>query len=214
VLRPGDTAVDCGANIGFTSLFFGRCVGAHGSVVAFEALPRNATAIRRNLELNRCANVHVRNIAVGSAEGTVEFLDEPNGAVGARPHMRVIKVPVTTLDQELKGRCVDFIKIDVEGHEIEVLKGARNVLSQAPALDLEVHCALFADPAKALRDIGGLIGVERYELHVQEEVDGPIVPGSLDEQFIARASCRDVVHLFCMPRGRRLVRDVRSHSAM
>lgn len=200
LLRPGDHAVDCGANIGFTSLVFAHCVGATGKVTAIEALPRNAEVARVNVVLNDCSNVEVLNVAAGSHAGVVDFLAYPNGAVGSRPDMKTVKVSVDTLDSLLNGQRVDFIKIDVEAYEVEVLKGATKILESAPALDIEIHCSLLENPKAAFKDILQIIQASRYLLWIQEQVDGEICPVRLDELDLDRVSRLEVVHLFCHPR--------------
>jgi FkbM family methyltransferase len=198
-LRPGQHVVDCGANIGFTSCLFSRHVGADGRVTAIEALPVNADVVRRNAVLNGCSNIDVLNVAVGATVGAVDFLDTPNGAVGSVPGIKSRRVPMDTLDSLLGQQRVDFLKVDVEGYELEVLKGAPRVLEQAPAFDIEIHCFMFKDARKALRELLALIRPERYELWIQEEVDGEIVAVDDRELDVDRLASKHVIHLFATP---------------
>ena len=83
MLRPGDTVVDCGANNGFTTVFFAKCVGPQGRVIAFEPLPRNSADVAQNVQLNGLENVDVRQQAVGRQQGEVQMVDTPNGILSS-----------------------------------------------------------------------------------------------------------------------------------
>jgi FkbM family methyltransferase len=135
-LRPCDLFVDVGANVGsYTILASGvvRC-----QTVAFEPDPVTAAAFERNVDLNRITDlVEMRIAAVGERWGIVRFstgLDTENHIVAAtEPTGR--DVPIQTLDKALfdTGRIPALIKLDVEGYEAEVLRGARAILA-APDL--------------------------------------------------------------------------------
>jgi FkbM family methyltransferase len=135
-LRPCDLFVDVGANVGsYTILASGvvRC-----QTVAFEPDPVTAAAFERNVDLNRITDlVEIRIAAAGERQGIVRFsmgLDTENHVVTAiEPTGR--DVPIQTLDQAFfdSGRIPALIKLDVEGYEAEVLRGARAVLA-APGL--------------------------------------------------------------------------------
>ena len=151
-VRQGGVVWDIGANIGFFSMIASRLVGA-GQVVAFEPLPANQQAIRRNIALNGITNVELVPIALGDSEGTAELemhasptwakLDtssdttfQQEDAVTGR-----IEVEVSTLDSQL-GRFAapDLIKMDIEGAEVAALRGASRLLSEhRPTLICEFH---------------------------------------------------------------------------
>ncbi len=147
-LKPGQVFYDIGANVGFFSLLGARLVGPAGRVCAFEPYPAHARAIRHNAALNGFANVEVFEAAVSSAAGRAELLpgDGPSthrlaGAGAAPPgSLNVEQVSVDDLVAAGRLRGPDFIKIDVEGHEIEVLRGlARTAARFRPALLVEIH---------------------------------------------------------------------------
>ncbi len=135
-LRSSDLFADVGANVGsYTILASGvvRC-----RTVAFEPDPLTAAALERNINLNQIADlVEMRVAAVGERQGIVRFstgLDTENHVVSAvDPSGR--DVPIQTLDQAFldTGRIPALIKLDVEGYEAEVLRGARALLT-APGL--------------------------------------------------------------------------------
>ncbi len=131
--------LDVGANIGLTAMLMALARPA-GEIVAFEASPKNAHYLRRNLALNSIANCQVVQTAVGAHEGHAAFRETAfaagshvvRGNIDARPP-GTVAVPMTTLDRFLgdRGRPrVDFIKLDVEGFEPPVLAGAAETLAR------------------------------------------------------------------------------------
>lgn len=155
VLRPGDVVLDVGANIGFLTALAGRLVGPQGRVIAFEPVPANARLVRRNAALNGQAHVEVVEAAVGDHAGVATLVlarhaggaalaeaDRPPDACGE------LRVALMTLDGWLAANAarlpgpVRLVKIDVEGAEPAVLRGAAGLLAQAgPQVLLEVDAA-------------------------------------------------------------------------
>jgi FkbM family methyltransferase len=140
-LRPGMVFLDVGAYYGLYALTASTRVGCSGRVIAFEPSPFQMKRLKWHLSLNRCKNVRVENIALGSGEGESEFFVATGGSEGfsglRAPHVgapvRSIRVKLTTLDSYLRRRSlrtVDFIKVDVEGGELDFFKGAENLLRQ------------------------------------------------------------------------------------
>ena len=140
LLRPGDTVVDVGANYGVITLLAARAVGATGLVHSFEPQPGLADLLRRSIALNRLDNVHVHEQALSEADGALE-LHIPSENLGAGSLTRslhgpgtVITVPVRTSGDrlaELDLPHVRLLKVDIEGHEPEFLRGARSFLASA-----------------------------------------------------------------------------------
>lgn len=138
LLFPGARVIDVGANIGYYTLLFARQVAPGGSILAIEPEPRNLEELRRNIEMNKLENVTVLPIALGRHDGRVTVEAGMNGRVGP-----LIDggggVEIRRLDEIIDGP-VDFIKVDVEGYESEVLAGASETLRRwMPALFVEVH---------------------------------------------------------------------------
>jgi FkbM family methyltransferase len=141
LLSPGDIVVDVGANIGNHTLYWSEV--AEANVVAFEPYPPALKVLRRNVELNAAgARVQIYPLAVGSIAGraAMQLPDSSNiGSARAVP-ASAGDVTVTTLDGEVgPTKLVRLLKIDVEGSELSVLRGATRLLSQRPALILEAH---------------------------------------------------------------------------
>ncbi|MGH7925238.1 MAG: FkbM family methyltransferase [Candidatus Binatus sp.] len=152
-VRPGDNVAEVGANIGLYALAFAGRVGAAGHVVAFEPDPVNASALEANVSVNGWHDrITVIKAAVGHSSGQVSFA----AARGVESRIDTghncgdaITVPMVTLDDALRGRRIDVIKIDVEGFEQQVIQGARRVLTEEHrrprAILVEVHPYAWAD---------------------------------------------------------------------
>ena len=133
LLRPEDTFVDIGANIGSYSVLSAGVVGC--STLAVEPVPSTFQLLRQNVVLNRLdERVTLHNVGLGSETGTLKFtesLDTVNH-VATDPHKPGIEVPIKRLD-DLVQEIPIAVKIDVEGFEWEVLVGSKKVLN-APGL--------------------------------------------------------------------------------
>jgi FkbM family methyltransferase len=140
-LRPGDIAVDVGAHKGAYAYWMRRAVGAGGRVIAFEPQPMLARALAALAAESGFTNLRVENLALSSSAGTMTLtvpgestspgasLEPAAGRVPARAY----PVAVTTLDDYFSGeerRRVRLLKCDAEGHELEIFKGGRRLLSE------------------------------------------------------------------------------------
>lgn len=142
--RPGTTVVDAGANVGIFTIPLAMSVGREGHVLAFEPTRDTADRLRENLRRNELSNVEVFDCALGSARTRMTLRLEDDGAFNSladEPEGFGPTVAVNRLDDiwEDAGRPpVSVVKIDVEGAEIEVLKGAQALLrSSQPVVLLE-----------------------------------------------------------------------------
>ncbi len=130
VLRPGDTAIDIGANVGVHALPMAQAVGETGTVVAFEPFAEVRRRLETNVLLNNLANIVVRSEAVADKVGTARFRipTSENRGVGHLADMGDAEVAVTALD-ELGLAAPRVIKIDTEGAEHRVIAGAKTLLA-------------------------------------------------------------------------------------
>ena len=152
--KEGDVVVDIGAHIGCYTIISSKRVGANGKVIAIEADPSNFEMLNHNIKLNQLTNITALNYAVYSKETKIKLYlpGEESGYTiyntlmieRAKPREKFVEVSANTLDNLLQQngiRQVNWIKIDVEGAELEVLKGATNILSKSKdiALLIEIH---------------------------------------------------------------------------
>ena len=135
LLRPGDTFVDIGANVGSYSLLASGVCAA--KTIAFEPDPGTARALRRNLEINGLqSHVEVHEMAVGDTDGQIDFKigRDTTNQVAETPGSNTRRLPIGRLDSIAGARNAVLVKIDVEGYEEHVMAGAEGVLSQASLL--------------------------------------------------------------------------------
>jgi FkbM family methyltransferase len=144
-LRRDDYVVDVGANVGVHALAMSRLVGENGKVFAYEPNSALVTRMQRNLQLNAVQNVAVRQTALGDLDGQIRFHDatgEFNQGLGRHDPKGDLTVPVIRLDEDLKTRrrAIALMKIDVEGMELRVVRGARQILERdRPAIVVEFN---------------------------------------------------------------------------
>jgi FkbM family methyltransferase len=165
-IEPGDLAVDAGAYTGIYSIVAAK-VGA--KVVAFEPLPRNATRLRENIKLNAmCSAVEVYIGGLSDREGSAVIRYNGNLALtsGATvehgiDHVRRHRTQVTLFRLDaLALSSVAIMKIDVEGHERSVLRGAQNILKRdRPVLIVETLTETSRDQVAALLSGHRLVAV-------------------------------------------------------
>jgi FkbM family methyltransferase len=146
-LRPGMTAIDIGANIGYYVLLEARLVGQQGKVIAVEPVPQNAELLLHNLKVNGYANVSFQQIAISDRNGTLPLhLSEKSNWHSLHPvpwATSDLSVQVCTLDTLLAGqalRSVDLVRMDLEGHELAVLNGMLGTIEKySPRILVEIH---------------------------------------------------------------------------
>ncbi|RKU22402.1 hypothetical protein C6500_04370 [Candidatus Poribacteria bacterium] len=190
IIQPGDICWDIGANIGFYTCLLASRVEDTGTVVAFEPALRTCGYLRENVALNRFANVTVVNKGLGDkaeqrslyysearlAEGTAS-LKYANGRAASE------RVRLDTIDNLARELPVpDFIKIDVEGYQLEVLRGGEHCLkTHAPLLMAELkdvgetNRTLFGEIENYVADLGyQLYEIKKYSLRrCQKLSDSP-----------------------------------------
>jgi FkbM family methyltransferase len=152
----GQTVYDVGGYEGIFTLFFCRRIGPSGRLITYEPNPRNVDRIRENVRLNGFANVEVRPLALGATPGhaTLVFPSDETARGSLQPdiqsslqmekHVGAVEVEIDTIDRQiaLGAPEPDFVKIDVEGFERDVLEGMSTLLAwKRPQLYIEIHGA-------------------------------------------------------------------------
>jgi len=156
VVSGGDTVLDIGANFGVFTKLFSELVGPQGMVIAFEPIPKTFRTLAAGIKRYRRSNVRAINKALSDTVGTVQmfipqYADNPGddlyqaSIVSNSESQKTLTVDSVTIDS-LQLPRVDFVKIDVEGHELEVLQGGRLTLERYhPTLMVEVTSPGTAD---------------------------------------------------------------------
>lgn len=191
-LRPGDWAIDAGANVGLLSSPMAAAVGSQGLVWAVEPLPRNVESLLALKQRNCLEQMEVLPVALSATAGTARLrLSELPGGSGfgsfVAPWMEggYIEVPTRPLDELVESTITDrplrFIKMDVEGFEAELLQGARKTLTTwKPMVVCEFHDPLLRAAGSSSEGLLSLFA--EYGFHPREPFGRP--PGSLDDKVV------------------------------
>ena len=139
----GTIFFDIGAHIGYYSSIAAVINDSKGYIYSFEPRPMNIEFFRRHMKINNFQNVILTEAAVGKSDGYVQFDDKHGSATGFVSQDGNLRVRQVSIDRMVKEGSLpfpDFIKIDVEGGEIEVLKGLEYVISSAkPKILVATH---------------------------------------------------------------------------
>ena len=190
LLRPGMTVVDIGANQGVFTLFCADRVGATGAVIAFEPDPEMFSTLQANAKASAKAWIELHNLALGSEDGQLSFQISrlnrgDNRLLPTRQPSDTgnLSIRVVTLDQMLKGRTVDLIKMDVQGWEGAVLRGMKGVLGSdnPPWIHLEICPHILEKAGSSFEQIHDCLRDHGYSLF---QANRQLAP--LDLQRIAR----------------------------
>ncbi len=156
ILKPGSTFIDVGGNVGLHALFAGSIVGPTGKVYSFEPLPHLYETLKLNVDVNGMGNiVKPHQLAVSDTEEVKSFSNfRSHSAMSGFtvPQIRleifneadnssveVIEVNTVTLDKMFAGQRVDGLKVDVEGYETLVLRGAKKLIRDNPDIKLIIE---------------------------------------------------------------------------
>lgn len=199
----GGVAIDVGANIGAHTLSMARAVGARGRVLAFEPNPLVRSALARNVALNTLTQVTVYACALGSGPGTLPLRVPKAGSddfanmglaslVALETPHDLVDVEIRSLDDvlaEQPAERVDVIKIDVQGYEMETLRGMRGCLERhRPVIVFEYDAWAWKQADASPEDAFAALHAAGYELFKMDNrarVDPqPIVGGTPLPAFV------------------------------
>lgn len=148
VARPGMVAIDVGAHGGFYALLLAKLVASTGTVVALEPLPANVRILKENAAINGLQNIVVEPLAASDHTGEL-LLDVPAedsslvaGPFSEQDERGSVRVRCVALDEYCAAKQLrpDFIKVDVEGAETDVLNGAEHIVREFhPIMMIELH---------------------------------------------------------------------------
>lgn len=187
ILAEGDSVIDVGANVGYFSLLMGLIAGPQGHVLAFEPGAENVQRLRANLALTGIENVTVVETAASAEPGELTFFINSDNAGGCalwdpaqypgnvkcQETPLPLRIQATTIDAEMErsGLAVPkLIKIDTEGAEHEVLKGASKLLAtgKVPYIVAELHefgLDKMGSSQMALREFMAQFGYETFAMY-------------------------------------------------
>jgi len=143
VVQNGSVVYDIGAHVGFYTLLASELVDENGKVIAFEPVSRNLWHLKKHLEMNNCANVIVIEAAVSDKGGVSSFNEGSDSSTGHLSKDGNLKVATVSIDELVTTGKIpppNYMKIDVEGAEFLVLKGAKLTLTRySPKIFLATH---------------------------------------------------------------------------
>lgn len=142
LIDKGDSFIDVGANIGFLSLFAANIVGLSGHVYSFEPFPKTHKILSENKKINNFNQIEIHEIGLGNIKEKVKIYPETENRGGSsilnHQSNDGIEIQIDTLDNIYFPNKIKAIKIDVEGYEMAVLRGAKQlILKDKPALIVE-----------------------------------------------------------------------------
>ncbi len=176
-LRDGDKVFDVGAHFGYVALVIATCLGSSGEVVCFEPDPLAYRTLCSNVELNG-ASIEARitkvRAAVGASAGRATFSRGVHSTRGKLSEAGDVEVDVVTLDDARQRFGVPrLVKVDVEGGELEVLKGGAELLrTRATIFVVETHSASLNDACKQVFES---YGYESEQLHERGRAETHLV---------------------------------------
>ena len=182
LLKPGDTVLDIGANIGAHTMHLARCVSPTGKVIAFEPTAYAYNKLRQNIALNPmlAGQIQAEQIMLDNSDDTqvkpqlYSSWQIHDAAVNNHPKhggrlMDTTGAHIVALDSYIAGHkigAVSLIKMDVDGHECQVLRGARDLLRRdKPILLMEIMPYGLDETGASLDELLGILRVYGYSLY-------------------------------------------------
>jgi len=194
--QPGGVAIDVGAHSGYFTLCLSDAVGANGKVYAFEASPVIYAELRETIDSNGLGNILAFNNAVSDKSEQTDFYLAPNwkSEISSMRHGegKRISIEAVALDDVIPdSQPVSFVKIDVEGAEMKVLKGMEAIIQRdAPVMVIEISDSWLKELGSSSAEVFDFLfrhGYEIYEIHKQDcikvtlppqkQIDALCIPG-------------------------------------
>lgn len=197
-IKEGMVVLDIGAHIGIIAVPLAKKVGANGKVYAFEPTPTTVSILKETIRINNIKNISVQPYALANTKGKLIFytsdnkVDNSNSLIDNHRLDRKenkIEVEVNTLDDfKVSSNIskIDFIKIDVEGAELRVLKGAAKTIGQdKPKMVLSMHPASIKNSGDSAEEIWNFLNGYGYKILLENKEMSK-------EDFISRQGLFDV----------------------
>lgn len=191
--QRSEDIIDVGANLGWYTCIAARI--STGTVHAFELDKDNARLLNNNIKINSYQNVEVKSMAVSNTESTIRYWKKRKSASvdysfagETEEYEEYVETEATTLDRYSKSACssVDLLKIDVEGEEQKVLKGAQKMIQKFfPHILLEVHPSQLKSMGSSASNTLNMLP-DNYEIYnvydYCEKDEGSLFGGSIDPE--------------------------------
>jgi FkbM family methyltransferase len=191
-VREVPLIIDCGSNIGLSVLFF-KAIYPSSKIVAFEPDPNNFLLLQENVRQNHLQNIELNKAAVWTKDGEISFESNESEASHISDNPSSNRVAAVSLRRIMEQYTkIDFLKMDIEGAEWEVMKDVKDLLSRVDNLFLEYHGK--ARDTNKLNDLITILSTAGLRVYIRNAAD------NLDRPFIQKetATIYDVqLNLFC-----------------
>lgn len=175
LVKPGMRILEVGANIGYYAVLETKLAGENGYLYAFEPSPFNFNLLKRNIELNEIKNAEIYQKAAGAENERSKFFVANKSNLSSfikRDDMdmyhngKIIDVEIIKLDDYLKDKEVDFIRMDVEGYEKEILKGLEMTMQtkHPKHFFIEIHSDLLHKKSSSAKEVLNYLNKFGYEV--------------------------------------------------
>jgi FkbM family methyltransferase len=176
ILHESDICLDIGANVGYLTAIMAQAVGENGSVIAFEPLPQAYRLLEMTVRESDLRNVQLKNLGCGHARSRTKLYYSASQQMGgsyialgpqAEPEeLDCVEVEIADLDSELGNlHRIDFVKMDIEGAEIDALQGMRQLLAaHRPSLVVEINAPCLARNSATPQDLVQFLWEHQYRV--------------------------------------------------
>jgi len=180
ILNYNMTVIDIGANIGYYALQEAKVCK---QVYAIEPAPDNYERLVENIKLNNYSNINTHNVAIGDKSGSIQFKLSPapnwhRVAIGTDNN--TITIPIMTLDELIGNKTVDLVRMDVEGYELNILKGmTKTIKKNSLWLFIETHKQLIKEFGGSLREFYEILAEHNFTLRHSIIRGNPGITGNM-----------------------------------
>ena len=204
-VKKGDRVIDVGAHVGYYTLLLSQLVGNAGKVYAFEPDPKNFELLKKNVEINGFKNIELIQKAVSNKTGIIKlYLGDEDRATNRIYDAQLddtkksIEIKTISLDEYIKDKKIDFIKIDVEGSELGVIEGMESIFQNNKQIKIITEFFPFLieksgnKPKEILKKLENL-NFEMYEILYKKSNEKIDVDNYLKKNDIIEKKCTNLL---------------------
>jgi FkbM family methyltransferase len=166
--KEGDVIIDLGAGIGTETLFFYEKIKNQGRIYSIEASPTTIVKLNALCHKNKIENSINFNIAISNLNGKIWIEETEKFEVNQiNTHQRGVEVTCFTLDQFVKDnsiRNIDFLKVNIEGAELEMISGMENTIKIVKNVAISCHDFLFEEDKHILKTVTSFLEINGFEV--------------------------------------------------
>lgn len=193
-LKKKDIYIDVGANIGTTTLCASSVVGPdEGLVICFEPHPRTFSLLEKNISLNGFKNIQAYNVGVGERKGRLTISDTEASDANHLIENGAISVEIETLDRALQDvDAIRLLKIDVEGFEEAVFRGAENTLKKTEIVFFESYDSQYKRYGFSFINIFNILQRNYFFIYKLTFTENSILFTEIDSKAYHSSSCENI----------------------